>query len=654
LSAPVVQVNGAPPLEDLSRDELVELLEARGEGGIRIDFSGKTNARKLARRVRPRVMRTIKKYSAGGESDQARNLLLESDNLQAMATLYRERGQVDLILTDPPYNTGNDWRYNDKWEEDPNDDGIGEWVSAEDGARHTKWMRFMWPRLQMMKSMLKLGGVLAICIDHRELFRLGQMLDELFDQRNRLAIINWQRASSLRNDKSGVSTATEYVLVYAKDREQAKTQKLSRTAEHDAGYRNPDDDPEGLWTRVTPFAPGAKTHPGMVYGVQHPFTGQLIYPSGDQCWKKEKKTIKQWFEAWGGDYVEVDLHDKRAKGLLLKGAKDPRTVDPSEDPAVKRARKRAQKVWSGVLPPLVFTKKGEGLPRLKTYLKNVQAGVVPSTYWGDEDYNEPLELETASWPSAESGTSEAGARELGRIVGTDHGFETVKPLRLFWKIIQIWCPPSGLVLDPFAGSGTAGHAVLDLNNNTGAERRFILVEQGRPERGDSYARSLMADRLQRVVNGEWKIGGQEPLGGGFRFATLGKKVDADALLSMEREDLADTIIASHFDADTRRRDALVTVPADEGFKYLVARNSQDEGFFLIWNGSKGNTDFTEATYEACAKEAKRAGLGSRYHVYARLYRFQTSNVVFYQIPDRILMDFGLDLRGEPYHDDDES
>ena len=122
---------------------------------------------------------------------------------------------------------------------------------------------------------------------------------------------------------------------------------------------------------------------------------------------------------------------------------------------------------------------------------------------------------------------------------------------------------------------------------------------------------------------------------------------------MEREELIDTLIASHFDAEARRRDALVNVPADGGYKHLVAKNADNEGFFLVWNGEKGNTDFTEEAYEACAKEAKKAGLEPRYHVYARLYLFQTSNVVFYQIPDRILMDFGLDLRGEPYHDDDE-
>ncbi len=127
----VVQVTGVPRLEDLSRDGLIELLEARGEGGIRINFAGKTNARKLYRRVRPRIARTIKRYSVGSDGEQARNLVIEGDNLQAMATLYRERGQVDLILTDPPYNTGHDWRYNDRWENDPNDDGIGEWVSAD-------------------------------------------------------------------------------------------------------------------------------------------------------------------------------------------------------------------------------------------------------------------------------------------------------------------------------------------------------------------------------------------------------------------------------------------------------------------------------------------------------------------------------------------
>jgi adenine-specific DNA-methyltransferase len=645
--APIVQaLNGSPRLDDLSREELIKLLEARNEGGIHIDFSGKANARQLARRVRPRVARTVKKYSAGKESDQARNLLIEGDNLQAMATLYRERGQVDLILTDPPYNTGNDWRYNDRWEEDPNDPGIGEWVSADDGARHTKWMRFMWPRLQMMKSMLKPSGVLAICIDHRELFHLGQMLDEheLFKEENRLAIINWQKSTAPRNDSNHVSTATEYVLVYAKDAEKATTQTLPRSESANARYRNPDDDPQGLWREhdLSARTPSAKDQ----YAIQSPFTGAMHYPAGFRSWSHPKANIKAWLEEWGSKYTELDIGDDRAPALLVQRGRP----DLLPKGAAKKAQARlAQKSW----PFVWFGMDGTGGPRVKRYLESVKKGMVPITYWANEDMDEPLVLDSTSWDYEESGLSQTGIKELSAIVGKDHGFETVKPLKLFSKITQLWCPPDGLVMDPFAGSGTAGHSVLQVNALAGTERRFILIEQGRPEKGDSYARSLTADRLQRVISGDWKAGPKEPLGGGYRFAALEKKVDAGALLSMEREELADTIIASHFNAESRRREVLVKMTPGTGYKHLVAHNGESEGFFLIWSGSEGNTDFTEAIYEACAEEAKRAGLTARYNVYARLYRFQTSDVVFYQIPDRILMDFGLDLRGEPYHSDDD-
>jgi adenine-specific DNA-methyltransferase len=657
LSGPVVQVNGASRLEDLSRDELIELLETRGEGGIYIDFSGKTNARKLYRRVRPRVARTIKKYSAGSEADQARNLLIEGDNLQAMATLFRERGQVDLILTDPPYNTGSDWRYNDRWEEDPNDPGLGDWVREDDGARHTKWMRFMWPRLQMMKMMLKQTGVLAICIDYRELFRLGQMLDELFGQGNRLGIINWQKSYAPRADNRHVSTATEYVLVYAKDEERAKTVLLPRSEEMDARYKSPDGDPR-LWKPGDASGPKARTHQGMVFGIQSPFTGEIFYPPPGKCWRDEQKQILVWLKQWGCDYALKDLKDADNRGAVV-GADfnaDRKVSGVVLKTPLDEARAQAERVLqAGPWPRIFFGVKGEGRPQRKNYLEEVKQGKVPITFWADEAfYDEPVATGSVSWTHEVSGHSQTGINELDAIVGDDHGFETVKPLRLFERIIQLWCPLDGLVVDPFAGSGTTGHAVLDLNDAMDASRRFILIEQGRPDRGDAYARALTADRLRRVISGDWKEDEREGLGGGYRFLKLDKKVDADALLSMEREELVDTLIASHFDAAARRRDALVNVGDGTGYKYLVAKNADDEGFFLIWNGSKGNTDFTEATYEACAKEAKKAGLASRYHVYARLYRFQTSNVVFYQIPDRILMDFGLDLRGEPYHDDDES
>lgn len=641
-------------LEAMTREELIEALKESAESGVRLSFLGKQNARKLARKVRPRVARSIQKYSAGDPESQARNLVIEGDNLQSMVTLYRERGRVDLILTDPPYNTGNDFRYNDKWEDDPNDPGLGEYISEDEAAKHTKWMRFMLPRLKMMHSMLKPSGVLAICIDHRELFHLGQMLDELFGERNRLAIINWQKSYSPRSDKSHVSTATEYVLVYAKDSEIAKTSLLPRAEEMDARYTARDGD-ERLWKSGDLSAGKAKTNQPMVYGIQSPFTGEVHYPPEGRCWATAQREIKRVLEGWGTPYQLVLLDDanerarvaavpadkvqKNVKALMIKG-----DLSGARDAAMKVLKE-------GPWPVVYFGVSGQGRPAHKRYLDDVQKGVVPMTYWADDDHEFPAVLGSTSWEHEQSGHSQTGVDELSAIVGRDHGFKTVKPLRLMMKVIQLWCPPEGAVLDPFAGSGTTGHAVLALNDTTGADRRFVLMEQGRPDTGDSYAKTLTSERLRRVIDGDWANGKGIPLGGGFRFTSLTKKVDSDALLAMEREEMVDTVIASYFDTTKRRGSSLVTLPADN--HYLVARNNDNEGFFLVWDGPEKNTDFTEDVYVACSEEAKAAGLKPMYHVYARYNLYQTENVRFYQIPDRILMDFGLDLRSEAFNESQE-
>ncbi len=627
-------------LRDLTKEELIDLLEDQSGGGIRVSFSGKSNARRLARKVRPRVQRHCLDLSCGTLEEQANNLLMEGDNLQGMVTLYRERAQIDLVLTDPPYNTGKDFRYNDRWEEDPNDPGLGKLVPEDDGARHTKWMRFMWPRLQLMREMLKPTGVLAICIDHRELFRLGQMLDELFGEQNRIAIINWQKSYSPRNDNTHVSTATEYILVYARDIDQVRTELLPRKLANNTRYGNPDHDPQGNWREhdLTAATPSRANQ----YGIQSPFTGQVYYPPGTRSWTHPKRNIKQWLEQWGTKYREQDIGDGRAPALLVVGGA------PGAVPVVVRERalaRFAEPNW----PFIWFGLTATGGPRVKRYFEKVKKGIVPMTYWADEDYDEPLELGSTSWDHEQSGRSQTGIKELNAILGPGHGFETVKPLQLFKKILTIWCPPNGLVLDPFAGSGTTGHAVLDLNATTGANRRFFLIEQGRPERGDSYARSLTAQRLRRVITGEWKAGKRDPLPGGFRFVTLDKKVDANVLLRMEREEMIDTVIASYFDSNRRRGPGLIPL-TDAGYRYLVARNPENEGIYLVWDGADMNTDFNEDVYEDCSKEAATAGLKPVYHVYARLYLYQTGNVYFYQIPDRILADFGLNIRSDSFNE----
>lgn len=190
------------------------------------------------------------------------------------------------------------------------------------------------------------------------------------------------------------------------------------------------------------------------------------------------------------------------------------------------------------------------------------------------------------------------------------------------------------------------------NQVEGVERHFILVEQGRPERGDSYAKTLTADRLQRVITGDWASGTGMPICGGFRFVTMGSKVDAAALLQMERAEMVDTVIASHFDSNRRRGAGLISVPTTNN-RYLVARNVDGEGIYLVWDGADKNTNFTEEVYEACSVEAEQAGLKPHFHVYARLYLYQSEDVTFYQIPDRILADFGLNIRNERFNEADE-
>lgn len=521
-----------------------------GKNGIIMSYTGRAAPWQIIRQVKPKLNRILKKYSAGIEQAQSENEIWDGENLSTMVTLYKYRGQVDLVLTDPPYNTGEDFRYNDKWDKDPNDPDLGDLVPKDDGSRHSKWLKFMTPRIWMLREMLKLGGVCAICIDHRELYRLGMVMDEIFGEDNRIGIINWQKSYSPKNDtggkKGGLSSATEYVLVYAKNSERAKTGLTGRTDAMDSRYSSAADGDPDDWKSGDASGPSAPTHRRMVYGIQSPFTGEIYYPSEGRCWANEKKTMKQWLEAWGHEYQEQWIDDGnefaekgkkvQVKALVIKGVQLKAAKLLAGKNIIQKAKAAAQqRMAAGTWPPLYFGLKGETGPQLKRYLKDVKKGKVPMTYWAHEDYETPLDIESQSWDHEESGHSQTGINELDAVVGKGHDFKTVKPLRLIKKIIQIWCHPDGIVLDAFAGSGTTGHAVLELNHEAGANRRFILIEQGNTEKGDHYARSLTAERVRRVITGDWASGRKDPLPGGFRFIELKReKIDAEAVWSWRR------------------------------------------------------------------------------------------------------------------------
>lgn len=655
-------------LDLMSKDELLEFAKKIVSGGVTLSFNGKRTAQIIERKVMPRIVKTDKKLNFNIDKNKLNNIIIDGENLQAMVTLYKYRGQIDLILTDPPYNTGKDFRYNDKWDTDPNDPDLGNLVALEDGSRHTKWMKFMLPRIQMMKAMLKPNGVLAICIDEKEFFHLGMMLNEEFGEENRIGIINWQKSYAPKNDSKHLSTATEYVLVYSKNKETAKTGLLERTAKMNSKYKNPDNDPEGVWRDDNPTA--ARRTEKDRYAIQSPFTGALHYP-GSRSWTNKKAAMKEWLEQWDSKYVEMNIGDGRAKALVIKDGIVPeidltKNLDEFSEirfnkilnnEVILKAQKKAFKIYNeSVLPILFFLKNGEGRPAQKRYLKNVKQGKVPLTFWADEDYDEVFQLENQSWSHEESGHSQTGINELDYILGKGHNFQTVKPLRLIEKIIQLWCPPNGKVLDPFAGSGTTGHAVLNINKETCSARSFILIEKGRDE--DKYAETLTRERVKRVITGErcnseGKISKMEEVcDSGFEYWILDKRVDATAILSMKRDELIDVVITSHWEDDKKKSTSIIE-RTDKKYKYLVGKNVLNEGFFIIWNGRDTVGELNQDTYMELLKEAKKEGVITPFHVYARYQVYQTSKVRFYQIPDKVLMHLGLSENSDRYNNEEE-
>lgn len=223
------------------------------------------------------------------------------------------------------------------------------------------------------------------------------------------------------------------------------------------------------------------------------------------------------------------------------------------------------------------------------------------------------------------------------------------------KIIQIWCPPTGVVLDPYAGSGTTGHAVLELNKEAGADRRFILIEQGRPDNGDKYARTLTWQRLKNAITGERPDRNgklkktAEPLGGGFEFRMLTSQIDAKTVLSMKKDELVDVVITSHWDSGSRNSPNLIRIE-DPKFNYLVGKSQQNEGYFIIWNNGGPVGQLDTASYSLVLQDAKKAGLKPPYNVYARYEVYQSKNVRFYKIPDKILAHLGLNENSDAYNE----
>lgn len=438
-----------------------------------------------------------------GESDG--NMIIHGDNLSALKSLLPQyEGKIRCIYIDPPYNTGNEgWVYNDN----VNDPRIRKWLGevvgseGEDLSRHDKWLCMMYPRLKLLHKLLAEDGVIFISIDDNEYVNLKMICDEIFGSNCFVSNISWQRTYSTRNDSKGIVNEVEHILVYSKV-QGWQPNKLPRTAEMNAKYKNPDND-VAMWRSDNAYAPGAATHQGMVYAIQHPFTGELLYPSNGSCWRYQQDEMLSIMRGWC-DYELRDLNDAHERAVVCGVADDEvrqgvKGIVLSESLEVSLSKAKA--VYKrGQWPRFFFSKGGKGGIARKTYLENV-GGKLPTNLWLFKD----------------TGHTDEAKKEIMAIFDGKAVFDTPKPERLIEYVMTIAGDKNTLILDSFAGSGATAHAVLNMNKQDGGNRKFILIEMM------DYADSITAERVKRVIDGygEGKKA-VEGTGGGFTFYELGE------------------------------------------------------------------------------------------------------------------------------------
>ncbi len=441
-----------------------------------------------------------KKYSYGSDDG---NMIIHGDNLEALKSLLPEyEGKVKCIYIDPPYNTGNEgWVYNDN----VNDPHIRKWLGKvvgseqDDLTRHDKWLCMMYPRLVLLQKLLSPDVAIFISIDDNEQANLKLICDDIFGVNCFVANMSWQRAYTIRNDSKGVPTEVEHILIYSK-KAGWEPNKLERTEEMDKKYKNPDGD-HTPWKAVPLTAPDAASHQGMVHAIQHPLTGEMLYPTNKSHWRMQQDDILQIMNQWTA-YELKDLHDegKRATicgipvGDVRKGVMGVVLSKPFHE-----AKEEALKVFKqGKWPQIYFSKNGFGGIGKKTYLSSVGGKV-----------------QTNFLPYSDVGHSDEATREMKSIFDGVSPFDTPKPTRLLGRIFKIATDQNAIVLDSFAGSGTTAHAVLNLNKQDGGHRKFILVEMM------DYAETITAERVRRVIDG---YGNTEGICGGFDYYELGATI----------------------------------------------------------------------------------------------------------------------------------
>lgn len=347
-----------------------------------------------------------KDFELVGKIRSSRNILVEGENLKIMTLLESKlTNAIDLIYIDPPYNTGKKMgKYNDNF------------------GSHEEWAEFIKPRLLLAKKFLTDNGMIFISIGENEEAYLKILCDQIFGEKNRVSSIIWQCKYTIANDKSGISNQVEYILVYAKDIKKININNDPLRDEYiNKTYKNPDNDPRGLWRG----------------GVQ------LFKNKNKKSYTVESPNGIKWTKPW--NYSESQWYNVLEKEGLIYWGKD-----------------------------------GNSCPVKKVFLKNTKGVGIGNL-----------------WLGSEVGYTADGGLLLNKMGFEKNSFLYSKPVSLIKRILQIATTKNSTILDFFAGSGTTGHATLELNKEDGGNRQFILINNKENE----LCSKLIYPRLERVIFG---------------------------------------------------------------------------------------------------------------------------------------------------------
>lgn len=507
--------------------------------------------------------------------DNTENLYIEGDNLEVLKLLQETYlGKIKMIYIDPPYNTGNDFVYEDDFAQSTDEYIENSGQFDEEGNRlvknldsngrfHTDWLNMIYPRLKLAKDLLSDDGVIFISIDDNEIDSLKNICNEIFGLRNLVAEIPWQSRASIQND-TDFSVNHEYICVYAKNRRQENRRlKESNYVEwhskdsfvckplplDKSKFDNPDNDPRGLW-KADPFdAPNLR--PNLTYTVTNPLTGEQHLPPRGRHWR---------------------ISEDKFSSALADGR-------------------------------IIFGKNGTGRPQMKSF------------------YEEKKEFGSIdnSWFSAERvGTTTNGTKEVMNLFDGKPYFDKPKPSTLLSKLIDLANVSSGeIILDFFSGSATTAHAVMQLNVEDGGNRKFIMVQL--PEETDEKSEANKAgykniceigkERIRRAAKKIAEENSEAKFDSGFRVLKCDTSNMKDIYYNpfqMEQQ----TLFAStdNIKEDRTPEDLLFQVMLDLGVLLSSKIEEKVIAGKKVFNVAEGfliacfDSDITEETVKAVAQE----------------------------------------------------